>query len=166
LKTSILEQSPLEAGTLARNTFSGLPRRPEHSELRVMSLETFSKGSQHDTLSSLSGSLHGGEDQTPYPFNEWFQGQQTAPMRKSTPIVFVPDPMAGILSAFYSVPAKYHYDLFNDFKEAAEARDLRRLLDTISDWAATAELYADKHLAQEVQQAIGERREAAEWRRG
>lgn len=166
MKTSILEQSPLEAETLARNTFSGLPRRPEHSELRVMALETFGKGSQHDTLSSLSDSLHGGEDQTPYPLNEWFRGQQNAPMRKSTPLVFVPDPMVGILSAFYSVPDKYHIDLFNDFREAAEARDLRRLLDTISDWVATAELYADEHLAQEVQQAIGERRGAADWLHG
>lgn len=74
--------------------------------------------------------------------------------------------MVGILAAFYSVPAEYHNDLFNDFREAAEARDLRRLLDTISDWAATAELYADKHLAQEVQQAIGERQGATDWLHG
>jgi len=74
------------------------------------------------------------------------------------PPVVISDPMVGVLAAFYSVPAEYHDDLFNDFKEAAEARDLRRLLDTISDWAATAELYADERLAQEVQQAIGEHR--------
>ena len=56
--------------------------------------------------------------------------------------------------------------LFDDFKEAAEAKDLRRLLNTISDWMATAELYADKHLAQEVQQAIEKRREGADWLHG
>ncbi len=81
---------------------------------------------------------------------------------KGTPPVVAPDPMVGILSAFYSVPAQYHADLFNDFKEAAEAKDLRRLLDTISDWAATAELYADAPLAQEVQQAIEGRRGVAD----
>ena len=85
---------------------------------------------------------------------------------REMPPVVAPDPMVGILAAFYSVPAEYHAALFNDFKEAAEAKDLRRLLDTISDWAATAELYTDKHLAQEVQQAIGERREAANWLHG
>ena len=79
------------------------------------------------------------------------------------PSVVAPDPMVGILAAFYSVPDEYHTALFNDFREAAEAKDLRRLLDAISDWAATAELYADKHLAQEVQQAIGEGQGLATW---
>jgi len=70
------------------------------------------------------------------------------------------------LAVTYSVPDEYHMALFDDFKEAAEAKDLRRLLNTISDWMATAELYADKHLAQEVQQAIEKRREGADWLHG
>ena len=82
------------------------------------------------------------------------------------PPAVAPDLMVGILAAFYSVPDEYHMALFDDFKEAAEAKDLRRLLDTISDWAATAELYADKHLAQEVQQAIEKRRGGADWLHG
>lgn len=89
-----------------------------------------------------------------------------APARGQEARAVTPDPMVGVLSAFSSIPAEYHANLFNDFREAAEAKDLRRLLDTISDWAATAELYADEHLAQEVQQAIAGRREVTDWRHG
>lgn len=166
MKTLMLDQSSLEAGSPARNTFSGLPRRPEYSELQVMASETYGKGSQHDTLLSLSGSLHGGEDQMPQPLNEWFRRQQFSPMSRSTPLVLAPDPMVGILSAFYSIPDKYHAGLFDDFREAAETRDLRRLLDTISDWSATAELYADEHLTHTVQQAIGRHQGVADWLHG
>ena len=76
------------------------------------------------------------------------------------------DPIIEILAAFYSVPDEYHGDLFKDFREAAEAQDLRRLLDTISDWAATAELYAHPTLAVELKEAIGGREGVADWLTG
>ena len=76
------------------------------------------------------------------------------------------DPMVGVLAAFAFVPPEYHDDLFNDFREAAESHDLRRLLDTISDWAATAELYANPTLAAEIQEAIGGRKGVADWLTG
>jgi len=94
------------------------------------------------------------------------EGTFQAPAGGQEARAVIPDPMVGVLSAFSSIPAEYHANLFNDFKEAAEAKDLRKLLDTISDWAATAELYADEHLAQEVKQAIASRQEVTDWRHG
>ena len=76
------------------------------------------------------------------------------------------DPIIEILSAFYAIPKEYHADLFNSIQSAAESNDLRRLLDTISDWAATAQLYADPNLAADLTEAIGNRKEAADWLTG
>ncbi len=73
------------------------------------------------------------------------------------------DPIVNILSAFYCIPSDYHSDIFHDFCEAAQSQDLRRLLDTISDWAATAELYSQPDLAADLQDATGGRKEAADW---
>ena len=67
------------------------------------------------------------------------------------------DPIVEILSAFYAIPNQYHADLFESIREAAESRDLRRLLDAISDWAATAQLYADPDLTTELTDAPGDR---------
>ena len=65
-----------------------------------------------------------------------------------------------------SIPDEYHPDLFDSIREAAVSHDLRRLLDTISDWAATAQLYADPDLAAELTEAIGARKGAADWLNG
>lgn len=76
------------------------------------------------------------------------------------------DPIVNILAAFYSLPSDYYVNLFNDFRDAAQSQDLRRLLDTISDWAATAELYSQSSLAADLQEAMGERKEVADWLHG
>ena len=75
-------------------------------------------------------------------------------------------PIVEILSAFYAIPNQYHADLFDSIREAAESHDLRQLLDAISDWSATAQLYADPDLAAELTRAIGNRKEAADWLSG
>lgn len=80
--------------------------------------------------------------------------------------VFTTDPIVNILAAFYSLPTDHYAALFDDFRDAAEAHDLRRLLDTISDWAATAELYSQSGLAADLQEAIGERKGVADWLHG
>lgn len=76
------------------------------------------------------------------------------------------DPIVNILAAFDFLPSDYHADLFNDFQDAAQSHDLRRLLDTISDWAATAELYSHSGLAADLQEAIGKRKGVADWLHG
>jgi hypothetical protein len=73
------------------------------------------------------------------------------------------DPIIEILAAFYYIPAKFHTDFFKDFQDAASSHDLRKLLDTISDWAATAELYAQPKLIADLKDAIGDRKEIADW---
>lgn len=73
------------------------------------------------------------------------------------------DPMVGILASFEAIPAEHRDALFADFRAAAEARNLRQLQDAISDWAATGELYANPDLAKEVEEAIGNRTEVADW---
>ena len=160
------EQSSCEAGSLARNTFSGLPHRQEHNEIGATHLGAFHENGWHNMLSSLSGSLPAQENQMRHPFSEQFQRQQDSAMSTDTRIFLTPDPMVGILSAFYSIPTEYLGDLFHDFDEAAEAKDLRGLLDAISDWSATAELYADEHLTREVNQAINGRQGVTGWLHG
>jgi len=64
------------------------------------------------------------------------------------------DPLVPILGWFAALPSECHEALFADFADAAQKRDLRRLLDAISDWAATAELYAHPELAEEVREAL------------
>lgn len=76
------------------------------------------------------------------------------------------DPLIGILAAFEAIPVQHRDALFADFRKAAEAKDLRRLLDAISDWAATAKRHANPGLAAEVTAARGDRREVADWLRG
>ena len=76
------------------------------------------------------------------------------------------DPLTAILANFRAIPAQYHADLFRDFQDAATAHDLRRLLETVSDWAATAELYASPELAADLTEAIGDRKGAADWLTG
>ncbi len=91
------------------------------------------------------------------------QGHWHSSMSAEEPAVLTADPMVDILAAFYAIPNEYQADLFNDFKVAADSQDLRSLLDTISDWAATAELYAHPALAADLQDAIGGRRGVADW---
>ena len=86
-------------------------------------------------------------------------GRESSPLAEA-PCALTPDPMVDILAAFYAIPSEYHADLFSDFRNAADSGDLRQLLDAISDWAATAELYADAPLMQEVLQAIEKRQGA------
>lgn len=75
----------------------------------------------------------------------------------------IADPIVGILAAFYLIPNNYQNELFDDFREAAEARDLRGLLDAISDWSATAQLYDHPTLASDLRDAIGGRKGVADW---
>lgn len=86
-----------------------------------------------------------------------------ATMSEEESTVITIDPMVNILGAFYLIPTDYRAELFTDFREAANSQDLRRLLDTISDWSATAELYAHHHLASDLQEAIGGRKGVADW---
>ncbi len=65
------------------------------------------------------------------------------------------DPLTAVLSAFGSIPEEFLPALFQDFGEAARRGDLRQLLDTISDWAATAEAYQDPEFAEDLDNAIG-----------
>jgi len=166
LNTLMQEHPSPEAGSLARNSFSGLPQLRGHNEVGAASLGASRKSSQDNTLASLSGSLPAREDQMRHPLSEWFRNQQGSSMSTDARAFLTPDPMVSVLSAFYSIPSEYLGDLFNDFRGAAETEDLRRLLDTISDWSATAELYADEHLAQEVKQAINGRQGVACWLHG
>jgi len=76
------------------------------------------------------------------------------------------DSIVTILAAFYTIPSEYHADLFSSIREAADAHDLRRLLEAISDWAATAQVYADATLASELTEAIGSRKGVADWLSG
>ena len=76
------------------------------------------------------------------------------------------DPVVEILDAFYSIPDEYHPDLFSSFRDAADSHDLRRLLEAISDWAATAQLYTNPDLAAGLTEAIGTRKGAADWLTG
>ena len=66
---------------------------------------------------------------------------------------YTDDPMVAILAAFRLIPDNYQNELFEDFRGAAESHDLRRLLDTISDWAATAQLYDHPTLARDLHEA-------------
>ena len=59
------------------------------------------------------------------------------------------DPLVTILASFHAIPEGQRKALFESFREAAESEDLRQLLDAISDWAATAEMYADTSLRTE-----------------
>ena len=86
-----------------------------------------------------------------------------ATMSSESEVVITHDPMVEILNAFYSIPSDYHADLFKDFRDVADAQDLRGLLDAISDWAATAELYAHPSLANDLREAIGGREGVADW---
>ena len=76
------------------------------------------------------------------------------------------DPMVSILAWFAALPADSHEALFADFEDAAKSRNLRSLLDAISDWAATAELYANPEIADEVREAIGGREGVLDWLNG
>ncbi len=73
------------------------------------------------------------------------------------------DPLVPILGWFAALPSECHEALFADFADAAQKRDLRRLLDAISDWAATAEMYAHPELAEEVRDALGGRKGVLDW---
>ncbi len=76
------------------------------------------------------------------------------------------DPIVAILAAFYSLPEQYHADLFDSIRDAANSHDLRHLLDAISDWAATAQLYANPDLAADLTEAIESRVEVSDWLTG
>lgn len=91
------------------------------------------------------------------------QGQLDARMSVEEPVIQIADPMVSILAAFYLIPNDYQNELFDDFREAAEAHDLRSLLDTISDWSATAQLYDHPTLASDLRDAIGGREGVADW---
>ena len=81
-------------------------------------------------------------------------------MSAETQAAVTADPMIAILAAFYSIPTDCHSSLFSDFADAAHSHDLRTLLDTISDWAATAEVYAHPRLAADLREAIASDRPA------
>ena len=76
------------------------------------------------------------------------------------------DPTISFLAAFNALPVPDREAMFEDFRKAATEKDLRQLLDTISDWAATAELYANASLGKEFEQACAGRQEVAEWLTG
>ena len=99
------------------------------------------------------------ENNAAFPESAESNRRESVPVEE-TPCVLTPDPMVNIMAAFYSIPSEYHADLFSDFRNAADSGDLRQLLDAISDWAATAELYADVPLMQEVMQSIENRQGA------
>ena len=62
------------------------------------------------------------------------------------------DPMTALLAAFDSIPADVLPQMFADFEASAQSKDLRRLLDTMSDWSATADVYANPDLANALRQ--------------
>jgi len=103
---------------------------------------------------------------TEFIHSPYQQGHLPTSKKAEESVALTADPMVRILSAFYSIPEEYSVELFTDFRNAAESHDLRRLLDTISDWAATAELYAHSSLAADLQGAIGERKGVADWLHG
>jgi len=76
------------------------------------------------------------------------------------------DALEQIASFYEAIPESSYDALFQEFHEAAEARDLQTLVDTITGWAATGELLANPQLAEEVRKAIGGRKEIAEWLSG
>ena len=61
---------------------------------------------------------------------------------EETPAVSAPDPIADIRAAFVFLPLEDYPALFTDFRSAANSGDLWRLLNTLSDWTATAQRYA------------------------
>jgi hypothetical protein len=73
------------------------------------------------------------------------------------------NPIVPILVAFNALPVPDREAMFEDFRKAATEKDLRQLLDMISDWAATAELYANPTLHKEFNEAQAGRKEVAEW---
>ncbi len=117
--------------------------------------DTFSTDTSETEAQTLAGFPNGIRSQ-----------YQKSSVSEEEETVVTADPIVNTLAAFYSLPTDYHVDLFNDFRDAAESHDLRRLLDTISDWAATAELYSRSSLAADLQEAIGERKGAADWLHG
>lgn len=73
------------------------------------------------------------------------------------------DPLVPILERFSALPADCLEQLFADFEMAGRNHNLRGLLDAISDWSATAEVYADPTLGAELREAINGREEIADW---
>lgn len=73
------------------------------------------------------------------------------------------DPIVPILERFSSLPADCLEQLFSDFETASRDRNLRGLLDAISDWAATAEVYAHPTLGAELREAINGHEGIADW---
>lgn len=76
------------------------------------------------------------------------------------------DPIVPILERFLALPADCLEQLFADFETAGRDRNLRGLLDTISDWAATAEVYAHPTLGAELREAINGREGVEDWLTG
>ncbi|HXE63244.1 MAG TPA: hypothetical protein VN519_06860 [Bryobacteraceae bacterium] len=71
--------------------------------------------------------------------------RKNRPTPETSPLdMVVPDPVIGILQTFEAIPASELPEMFRDFEEAAEAQDLRRLQDVISDWSATGEMHASE----------------------
>lgn len=85
---------------------------------------------------------------------------------KQVHLVDVPDPIVAILRAFEDLPVDDQSEMFTDFVVAGESRDLRTLQDTISDWAATAELYANEDLHSQVINARKEFKGIEGWLNG
>lgn len=113
-----------------------------------------------DLNSARDGSLGG------FPHVLHPKYQMSSQMSAEEEVVVTADPIVDIMAAFYHLPSGYHADLFNDFRDAAQSHDLRQLLDTISDWAATAELYSHSSLATDLQGAIAGREGVADWLHG
>lgn len=144
-------------------------QRNEGIDLRVMeAARTSGLHTSHPGRQVVALNYHESCDKDVANFlqSTYQQDRPSSPMSAEETVVMTADPMVTILAAFYSIPPDYLVDLFNDFQEAAGVRDLRRLLDTISDWSATAELYAHSSLATDLQDAIGGRKGVADWLHG
>jgi len=114
-------------------------------------------------LPPLSASFREAQDDIEALLCSYHRGGLHSPMSAEEPMTLTSDPMVDILAAFYLIPDDYQSELFEDFRGAVEAHDLRRLLDAISDWAATAQLYDHPTLAKDLQEAIGGRKGVADW---
>ncbi len=91
---------------------------------------------------------------------------QTRPNNIVTSAFHGEDPLVPILERFSSLPADCLEQLFADFEMAGRNRNLRGLLDAISDWSATAEVCADPTLGAELREAVNGREGIADWLSG
>ena len=167
MKTQVLDQ--FNPGTYQSYGDSYLSQRKEDFNLRGKEAELKNRfGATHSRPPIIALNFHESCDKEVVEFlqSTYHRDHFYASMSTDEAVILSTDPIVEILDAFYLIPDDYRTDLFNDFRNAGDARDLRQLLDTISDWAATAELYTHSSLAADLRKAIGGRKGVSDWLHG